>query len=316
MTDRTVWHLSRGTLLATAAATAAPRPSLAQGLRSFRAGGVPEESIVVALWAEQSGFFRRNGFDLQIESQRSGSAVASAVAGGAYAIGKSSLVALIAAHAHGVPFEIVAPGGLYDSNHPNNGLLVRADSPIRTGADLNGKTIGVSSLNDLYTVSVKAWVDDHGGDSSTLKLVELPIDAVGAALQNGRIDATSVGTPQLEEYLTSGTARLLARGFDAIAPLFMFSAWFTTRTFIAQNTSVVAGFQRAMHEAAVYVNGHHQQTVEILSKFTGVDPGVIAKMQRAPMGTALDPKLVQPVIDRCAKYKVISASFPASDMMA
>lgn len=71
-----------------------------------------------------------------------------------------------------------------------------------------------------------------------------------------------------------------------------------------------------MHEAAVYVNGHHQQTVEILSKFTGVDPGVIAKMQRAPMGTALDPKLVQPVIDRCAKYKVISASFPASDMMA
>lgn len=315
MIDRSVWNLSRGTLLAAAAAASAARPSLAQGLRSFRVGGVPEESIVVALWAEQSGFFRRYGFDLHIEPQRSGSAIASGVAGGAYAIGKSSLVALIAAHAHDVPFAIVAPGGLYDANHPNNGLIVRADSPIHTAADLNGKTIGVSSINDLYTVSVKAWVDDHGGDSSTLKLVELPINAVGAALQNGRIDATSVGTPQLEEYLSSG-ARLLGRGFDAIGPLFMFSAWFTTRAFIAQNPAVVSGFQRAMHESAVYVNGHHQQTVEILSKFTGVDPGVIAKMERAPMGTTLDPKLVQPVIDRCATYKVIPARFPASEMIA
>jgi NitT/TauT family transport system substrate-binding protein len=307
---------SRGALLAAAAAAGVARPSFAQGLHSFRAGGVPEESIVVALWAEQSGFFRRYGFDLQIEPQRSGSAVASAVAGGAYAIGKSSLVALIAAHAHDVPFVIIAPGGLYDTNHPNNGLLVRADSSIRTGADFNGKTIGVSSLNDLYTVSVKAWVDDHGGDSSTLKLVELPIDAVGAALQNGRIDATSVGTPQLEGYLTSGVARLVAHGFDAIAPLFMFSAWFTSRSFATQNKSVIAGFQHAMHDSAVYVNGHHQQTVDILSRFTGVEAGVIAKMQRAPMGTALDPKLVQPVIDRCAKYKVIPAAFPAAEFLA
>jgi len=316
MSGRIASFLSRRALLTAAAVLPATRYAIAQGLHTFRAGGVPEESIVTALWAEQSGFFRRNGFDLQIEPQRSGSAVAAAVAGGAYAIGKSSLVALIAAHAHDVPFVIVAPGGLYDSSHPNNGLIVRADSPIHTAADLNGKTIGVSSLNDLYTVSVKAWVDDHGGDATTLKLVELPIDAVGAALQNGRIDATSVGTPQLEEYLTSGTTRLLARGFDAIGPLFMFSAWFTTRSFIAQNRSVVEGFQKAMHESAVYVNAHPQQTVEILAKFTGVDPGVIAKMHRAAMGTSLDPRLVQPVIDRCAKYKVIPAAFAAAEFLA
>src|SRR6202044_2652671 len=98
------------------------RGALAQGLRSFRAGGVPEESIVTALWAEQSGYFRHYGFDLQIEAQPSGSAVAAAVAGGAYAIGKSSLVALIAAHVHDVPFVIVAPGGVYDASHPNNAL--------------------------------------------------------------------------------------------------------------------------------------------------------------------------------------------------
>ena len=245
-----------------------------------------------------------------------GSAVAAAVAGGAYALGKSSLVALIAAHVHNVPFVIVAPGGLYDSSHPNNALLVKADGPIRTAADLNGKTVGVSSLNDLYTVATKAWVDDHGGDSSTLKLVELPIDAVGAALATGRIDATSIGTPQLAAYLSAGNVRILGRSYDSIAPLFMFSAWFTTRSFIQQNKAVVTGFQRAMRESAIYVNGHRQQTIEVISKFTGVDPGVIATMPRAVMGTSLDPKLVQPIIDRCARYKVIPASFPAADFLA
>jgi NitT/TauT family transport system substrate-binding protein len=309
-------HPSRRTLIAGAAAAAAAAPVCAQGLPTYQAGGVPEESIVTALWAEQSGFFRRNGFDLQIQSQRSGSAVAAAVAGGAFAIGKSSLVALIAAHVHDVPFVIVAPGGLYDSAHPNNALLVRSDSPIRSAADLNGKTIGVSSLNDLYTVATKAWVDDHGGDSTTLKLVELPIDAVGAALANSRIDATSIGTPQLEEYLSSGSTRILGRSYDAIAPQFMFSAWFTTRSFVEKNKAVVTGFQRAMRESATYVNGHRQQTIEVISKFTGIDPGVIAKMPRAVMGTTLDPKLVQPIIDRCARYKVIPASFPAAEFLA
>jgi hypothetical protein len=71
-----------------------------------------------------------------------------------------------------------------------------------------------------------------------------------------------------------------------------------------------------MRESATYVNGHRQQTVELISKFTGIDPGVIATMPRAVMGTSLDPKLVQPIIDRCARYKVIPASFPAAEFLA
>lgn len=70
MIDSTASRPSRRSLLAGAAVLAASGPAIAQGVRSYRAGGVPEESIVTALWAQQSGFFHRNGFDLQIESQR------------------------------------------------------------------------------------------------------------------------------------------------------------------------------------------------------------------------------------------------------
>ena len=309
--------LSRRTLLATAAALAAgsAMPASAQALHRYQAGGVPEESILPALWAQQSGIFRHNGFELGIDAQRSGSAVAAAVAGGAYAIGKSSLIALISAHAHDIPFVIVWPGGLYETSRPNNGLMVKADSPLRTGADLNGKTIAVSSLGDLYTVSIKAWIDGHGGDSTTIKLVELPTDAVAGAIATGRIDAGAMGTPQFQQAVESGL-RILGRPYDAVAPLFYFSAWFTTRKFLDENRPVVEGFARAMKAAATYVNGHPQQTIDLLAKFTGIEPDVIARMPRARMATSLDPRLLQAAIDLSAKYKVIPASFNARDFCA
>jgi NitT/TauT family transport system substrate-binding protein len=194
--------------------------------------------------------------------------------------------------------------------------MVKVDSPIRTAPDLNGKTIAVSSLNDLYTVAMKAWMDAHGGDSSTLKIIELPTDAVGGALAAGRIDAATVGTPQFQAAMESGQLRVIGRPYDAIAPLFYFSAWFTTQQFLHENRAVVVGFARAMRASADYVNGHPQQTIEVLSKFTGIEPDVIAKMPRARMGTTLDPRLVQPVIDSSAKYKVIPAPFNARDFCA
>jgi hypothetical protein len=39
-------------------------------------------------------------------------------------------------------------------------------------------------------------------------------------------------------------------------------------------------------------------------------------MHRISYATALDPKLIQPMIDACAKYKVIPAAFDAKDMIA
>ena len=57
----------------------------------------------------------------------------------------------------------IAPAGEYDSSMPMRlALIVRADGTIKTGADLNGKTVGVSGLNDIFSLGVRAWADKHG----------------------------------------------------------------------------------------------------------------------------------------------------------
>ncbi|HEY5341826.1 MAG TPA: ABC transporter substrate-binding protein, partial [Candidatus Aquilonibacter sp.] len=181
-----------------AAIVAPRRGAQAQTLPVLKAAGVPEESVTPVLWAQQSGLFRRNGLTVELDAQRSGTATAAGVAGGGYQVGKSSIVPLITAFAKGIPFVLVAPGGLYRASKPHIAMIVAVDSPIKTAADMNGKTLGVSALDDLYTLGIKAWMDKNGGDSSTLKIVELPLSAVTAAIVAGRIDAGGSGTPALQ----------------------------------------------------------------------------------------------------------------------
>jgi NitT/TauT family transport system substrate-binding protein len=306
----------RSALAAGGALLAMPVFAYGQSLASITVAGVPEESATPALWARQAGLFRRAGLDVSIEPLNSGSAIAAGVAGGSYAIGKSSLVSLIIAHAKSIPFVLVAGGGLYDSRNPNFGLVVKADSPIKTAAELNGKSVAVSALNDLYTIGTKAWMDKNGGDSSTIKLLELPISAVGDAIAAGRVDAGGLIDPELQTAIDAGKVKWLARDFDAIAPRFMYTGWFTTTDYLAKNRSTVEGFVRAMGEASAFVNAHPADTVDVLAKFSAMDPARIAKMHRISYATALDPRLVQPMIDACAKYKVIPAAFDAKDMIA
>jgi ABC-type nitrate/sulfonate/bicarbonate transport system substrate-binding protein len=109
---------------------------------------------------------------------------------------------------------------------------------------------------------------------------------------------------------------VLAHVPDAIAPIFMYTAWFSSKNEIASRPQLMRAFSRTEREAAAYVNAHPEQTVDALSKFTGISADVIAKMTRAQMGTVLDPKLIQPVVDVCVHYKVIPAPINAADMIA
>ena len=95
----------------------------------------------------------------------------------------------------------------------------------------------------------------------------------------------------------------------------MYTAWFTTTDYVNAHRAAVEGFARAMREAAAYVNRNPAQTVDLLSSFTKIDPGVIRSMTRVVQGTSLDVALIQPVIDASARYKAIPASFEAKELI-
>jgi NitT/TauT family transport system substrate-binding protein len=239
----------------------------------------------------------------------------SAVAGNSYQIGKAGTPPLIAAYGHGMPFATIWPAGIYVSSAPIAALLVKADSPLTKAADLNGQTVAVGALTDVFSLSTRAWVDRNGGDSSTVKFTEITISAIPPAIAEGRVVAGSVNEPILSAALAEGKVKVLARNFDAIAPRFLYTAWFTTKQYAAANPTVVKNFTTALKQAAEYCNTHHAQTIDLIAKFTSLDPALVRKMTRVEQGTSLEPRLIQPVIDAAVKYKFTNQAFDARDIV-
>ena len=307
--------LSRSAFLgALALGALAPARVEAQSPAPLRATSAIDDAATPFLYAMESGLFRKEGFDASLERATNGAAAAAAVIGGSFEFGKSSVISLLSAHTRGVPLVVVAAAGDYDISNPAAVLAVRADGPLRTGADFNGKVVAVSAINDLFALAIRCWVDAHGGDSSTLKLIELPMSATAGAIANGRIDAAILVQPFIRPALDSGSIRILGDPASALGPHHTDSAWFTSVAFAQKNPDIVRRFARTIRDAAVYVNGHHAETAPLLAKFAMVQVSDVMKV-RVLQGTRLDPANLQVLIDAAARYKVIPDRFDARDLI-
>ena len=135
-------------------------------LTSIRVASNPVNDVVPLLYAQNSGLFRSAGLDVTLQKATSGSAVAAALVGNAIDIGKVSSTAIVTAHAHGIPLTILFPDRLHTFGpQSESALVVAPDSPIRTGRDLNGKTISVGAIKDSTWIGARLFIDANGGDS-------------------------------------------------------------------------------------------------------------------------------------------------------
>jgi len=311
-------QIVRGAFLALASAAALAGPAAAQtpALRHLGVASAQDADAVACLYAQEAGLFRKAGLDVTLTPNASGSAVAAAVIGGAVDIGKSSLTALITAFSKGIPIVLIAPSALYNVDSPVTGTIVRADSPLRGAHDLNGKIVAVQSVRGSLQLATMAWVDKSGGDSSTIRFLELPPAAGLIALDSGRVDACTLANPYLTQAVAEKKARVLGWSSEAIARRFLLTAYFTLKDFAAVNADAVAHFAQAMAVSASYLNTHQAETVDLEARFTGALPDVIKNIPRETFATALDARDIQPYIDASVKYKFIPERIDASALIA
>lgn len=287
-------------------------PARPQTATTLRIATTPIDLGAQALYANDLGFFKRAGLDVELSVLTSGSVVASAVAGGSIDIGQANIVALAAAHASGLPFAIVAPAGYYTSKAPTTELVVAANSHITSAKDLDGKAIAVTALKDLNWVGIQSWLAQGGATLDSVKYVEVPQSAVCAALTSGRADAGVLSEPYLS-YALEGQCRVLAPTHDAIAKEFLVGAWFSTTAWAQAHPDLVARFRAVMRETARWANTHHAESSKILEKYMKLTaaPG----MRRVPFAETIDRAQVQSLIDMAAKYGALKASFPAAELL-
>jgi NitT/TauT family transport system substrate-binding protein len=267
-----------------------------------------------AYYAQEEGFFKRAGLDVQITTLANGGAVGTALAGGSADIGVSNVANIATAVSHGVPFTLIAGAGLYSTDAAATAVYVAKSSSLRTAQDLAGKTIGVASLNDLATIAMRKWIIDRGGDPAKVRMIEMGYPEMIAALSAGRIDAATLTEPFQTE-ARNGDARLFAKPHDAIAREFNIGVWVTTRSWAQAHPELLKKFVAAIYAAAKWANTHQSESAQILAKVAKADPVQMSGTTRAVQSTNLTVAHIQPALDIVYQFQLTSSRLNAADLI-
>jgi NitT/TauT family transport system substrate-binding protein len=291
----------------------APSALMAQSPDKITIAVLPSDSVRMAYYAIDRGSFKRAGLDAQLVSLQSGPAIAAAVASGAADFGAANIIALAVAHEKGLPFIAIAPAGVYTEHVVTQALVVEQSSKMKTAKDLVDRVIGVDSLKTLATIAISSWVDRNGGDSTTLKFIEIPFAQMGMALAAGRVDAAFIPEPVLSGVLNSG-GRVLSAPLNAIGPELQLGAWFTTADYAKTHADLIRRFVLALAENVSLANSSKNTNAAIFEKYTGIQAH--ENTQWMVQADRVNLATVQPLIDAATKYGVLKRTFPASELYA
>lgn len=249
--------------------------------------------------ADAQGYFTAENLAVTTEAVQSGAVGVPALAIGQFDILYANTVSTISAIDHGIDLRIIMGGGVNGPKPPgNSALMKRRGDAIRTGKDLEGKTIGVNGVNGINWVLTRSWVKMTGGDPDKVKFLELSNSSLVAAIKASRIDAAYVVDP----FMTVGSNDPALESF-AWPQSSVFAGgenglWVAMGQTVAQRADILHAFQRAMRKGVTWVNANlgNDSYTKLVSGFTKIEPGLLAKMQMVPFGMSVTAAEIQPMV--------------------
>ena len=152
------------------------------------------------------------------------------------------------------------------ANGPGEAIVTKADSGIKTVADLKGKKVAVGKGTSAHNLLVAA-LEANGLAVSDVEVVYLsPADA-GAAFASDNVDAWSIWDPFLAIAEVQYTPTVLVRAPEVITVNTYFLA---NGTFARSNGEVIALTLGALARAAAWADANRDQVAEALHAVTGV----------------------------------------------
>ena len=200
--------------------------------------------------AQDKGYFKAEGLDVEIDQGEGSSASITKVAAGAYQAGFGDINALINLAATRPADAPVAVYMIY--NTPPFTIVVKKDSPIMTPKDLEGKTIG-GPANDGALKLFPAFAKVAKIDAAKVNITNMAPNLREQMLLRGQVDAifgftnTVYFSAKLVGIDPEKDLRFINYadyGMDLYSNAIVFS-----RAFVKDNPKAVAGFVKAVNRA-------------------------------------------------------------------
>lgn len=219
------------------------------------------------------GVWKKRGLDVENAYVSGGGQVAQTLAAGAGDIGMTGGPNAAAAIVKGLDARIVAAtaysfvGGL---------LVVRKDSPVKTVADLKGKTFGISSPGSLTDFMATQVAASQGWKPGTdyKKAPVGGLDQLTAALQAGAIDAFAWSAEPAFLLQEKGQGRVLTNIGEYVGPN-LFEVILANTSAIKQKRDALKAYLDGYFETVRYMHAHPQETQQFMSENMGFSSYVV-----------------------------------------
>jgi NitT/TauT family transport system substrate-binding protein len=263
------------------------------------------------------GFFKAEGLELETVPMAGGAVITQGVVSGDLQFGWSNVISLYQAHAEGFDFKLVAGGATnVKGTNESHAIEVLKSSPIIRAKDLEGKTVAVNTLNNIVHLMAMAWIDKNGASSSRVKFVEVPFPNMEAALVAGKVDAVSIHEPFATAAVEKGVARVLTNPWGEVQPKFLIASWFASEKWIQKNKETVQAFVRAINRGIDTIHTDPDGSRSAMVKWAGLSPDLAGKIGLPLFEKSVSEKDLQATIDLTQKYKLISRSIRARDVIS
>ncbi|MGY1625285.1 ABC transporter substrate-binding protein [Geodermatophilus sp. SYSU D00965] len=284
----------------------------AGGTTAMTVGYFPLVHTASAVNAEETGLFEQQGLDVTLEQTSGGAQAIPSLIAGEYDITYGNYTSALLAAQQGLPVRIIAGNDVGADDHA---IMVSADAPYQSPADLAGARIAVNNLQNIGTVAVNAVLEDAGVDVSTIQFVELPLPDMAPALDAGDVDAIWQVEPFQAAAKAAG-ARVLFPLFSGPVDDMPVAGWLTTEQYAQENPEAVEAFRGAMAASMDELAGNRERLVELVPTYTQVPAETVEQVALPEWDAEVDEAQLQEMADLMLQYGIISEEFDVQTMIA
>lgn len=270
-------------------AFAGVRPASAQ--TKLRINYIPIFDVTPMFAAIDKGFFAEEGLVVEPTPSTGGAAGVPGLMAGAYDIMYGNVVSIFLATQQGFKLKVVAPGiKIFEDEMENAALAARKADGIKSGKDLEGKTLAVNNRNGVIWLYAHAWVKKSGGDPAKVTFKEVPFPQMVDALRAKQVDATFLVDPFLTNALNDPALELVVRPYRYVQPGVEVGQYLTTEEYFTKNQENVRKFYRAMVKGVDWYNKNRTspEAFRIISGFTKLPLDVLAKQTLGTLPAKVD----------------------------
>ncbi|MFD1935240.1 MULTISPECIES: ABC transporter substrate-binding protein [Nonomuraea] len=277
----------------------------AQEKTTLTVGVVPVPSSAPLFIAEKNGFFKAEGLTVKTEIIQAPQAVMPKILNGSMDAFLTSYVSLLAINDSGAAklklfqhVQTAAPGIA--------SVVVPKDSPVKSAADLKGKTVGVNVLRALGQTVTNAHLQQAGLKPEDVKFVAVPFADQLTALSTKKIDAAWLVEPFLSAAKKDGAVEIIdtTSGPTDGLPL---DAWGVSEDWLAKNPKTAAAFHRALAKAQQIASTDREAINAVIPTYTQIPAETAAAMKLGQFSADVDKGEFQKLADLLHGYGYLKA---------